>query len=1277
MAAGTLAGDRLVPEGLDDLQLEGPKPVQYEVKSRQGHLGPFRLREAAKHIVDAWVRHSKRFRSDRQLVVVIERGLAGWESAPEDCLTEIPLTRLVAEVDGFGSALAHQVASHKLPSTATEGLKISTTVMVCSWDDLIAEAERHIAGIVNLPSAALVVLRRGLWSMVADAVDTNATVGFKDRVGFDRTGLVDEIKKMAELIDHESIDLVLTQGICSSFERNPTTTGDIYYEGVSTQPSHVSAGLVVPRPDLTSQVMDGLRADQAVLLVGPSGVGKSAVLWTLPFAFPSVLWFRVHRISDDDVPRMVQFLQAQRVSAESPIGLLVDAVGGSEMGGWSRLRQAVAILPGVYLVGSARNEDLFPLGTMADCTNVRVSLDETAAEAIHAGLTRRGATTMPHWREAFEQSNGLTLEFTHLLTQGTRVNDVVDDQIADRIRGGRGLELNILALVSTADRWSVPIPYRELEPAIGAKTTSLRSALEQLVGEHLLTERDGMVTGIHPVRSRAIVDAIHRMPPPELETTVASVLTMLHGSALSRFVYEVLRDEPHLEEAVLQSLRGLVHNDVVRLIDCLHGLELLDFYRQASAWMEIAERQDVPPTHRPFALELATVEIDLPESFPRHIRRAVADMIALPKQSGVRDTLLGMVGLHGLRNELAAATNVETCRRLLRAVGRTSMDCTPLLTTVEPGSPLVETLNKCSLSDLGDCVSAARDVSHDLARAFVDAVGGTEAVINRFRDSDPWIRELQINTDNDDVVAVARFLYISESEQGDAQEQAVRIGRLLLRCLPETMKVDVRAVAPDGHSMTVGGFEYGVSKLLRRYDHHPDAVAWNQERIRLACTLFGASETERLAEAVVMLADAAKLVQDVGNTFVRQPESSDEITALWERRDALDTRGRLLPPKLGTSLFSSEGLGDLTDSLSALITEICDKVLPRLGEPNQRSAVTTYINETILDKFIPAVRSQQWRLLGLEEPPPTLDELSSTLSDIVAVLTEFSAGAASIRNIVSTARNGAPQSALFRAARRSRSKTRQRVRERRKRITTELQSMGMTVDVYWDDNDLLLDRAANFAVTVHVDSLAEWTPLLTELSTRVDGLRVPEEFPILVPILNGKSVLPLAKQLIIQLWPVQDLGQFEDLLPPQLEQRLTKQMIAAHSALQVCSGISVMSGEGEINDQVRLFIERVQGEFSDAIAAIRAMEQDEVTDMLLDWLKESGQQVADEFNGSLEAGMFAASISEKAFEEGSTETGNLAVALMLSLQWDSAPESAHALLALLERSVVESSICPQ
>ena len=896
LASGDLAADRLIPEGFDDLQIEAVDPVQVEVKSRQNRLGPFPVGVAASHIVGAWIRHSARFGTERRLVVVLEQGLAGFDCGPDRILTEIPIAQMVGEVDGLEEVLAARLVAQGQAATALENLKVGTTAIVCSWDDLTTETDRHVGRVVALPPAALRRIGVGLCSMVADAVDANAAATFENRTGLDRASVIDEINKTAELIDLESIEHALTQGICGLVDKEPIASGDAYYEGTSTQPGHVGAGLVVPRPDLLSDVMAGLEMSQAVLLAGPSGVGKSAVLWTLPFARPGVLWLRVHRIAEGDLPHLIRLLHAYGASPGTPVGLLVDAAGRGELEGWSRLRQSVAAVPGTLLVGTARSEDLFSLGELADCTVVKVSLDEKAASTIHAGLARRGATTVPHWREAFEQSRGLTLEFTHLLTHGSRLDRVLADQIAERIRQDRSLELSILARVAVADRWSASVPFEELESAFDSGPTELRTALERLKDEHLLVERDGVLTGVHQIRSRGIVDAIHRTPPPRLDETAVSVVAMLRGPALSRFVYEILREVPSLEALMLGALEGLHHGDVERLAASLRALELLDFYRQASAWAEVADRHDIPLAHRPLVLQFAIAGVELSDIFPDELRNAMDEIAALPEQSATRDVLLRTAGLGRIASELAATTCPDACQRLLRVLRHTSIDWAPLLASLEPDTSLIDTLRNCSVQALGDCVSAARDVSLGLARAFVDATGGSEAVLDRFRNSDPWIRELDIASVDGELVGVAKFLYVSESEQGDARARALEIGQQLLRALPDIEKVDVKPVLPGGRVLEVDGHEYASSGLLRRYDHHPGAVGWNQDRALLAQTLFGVSETERLNEASVLLAEAAHLVRDFGNMFVRSRGPSARATELLERCNALNAKGRDSPP---------------------------------------------------------------------------------------------------------------------------------------------------------------------------------------------------------------------------------------------------------------------------------------------------------------------------------------------------------------------------------------------
>ena len=181
LASGDLAIDHLIPEGLDDLQLDAPEPTQVEVKSRQGRLGRFPVATAAKHIVDAWLRHVDRFSNNRRLIVVLEQGIEGWEHDTEHIVTEIPIARLANEVDGLDSWLHARVASRERASTILDDLKAGTTLLICSWSSISSETERHLAQVVELLPAALRMIGQTLRSMVADAVDLNAQAEFEDR----------------------------------------------------------------------------------------------------------------------------------------------------------------------------------------------------------------------------------------------------------------------------------------------------------------------------------------------------------------------------------------------------------------------------------------------------------------------------------------------------------------------------------------------------------------------------------------------------------------------------------------------------------------------------------------------------------------------------------------------------------------------------------------------------------------------------------------------------------------------------------------------------------------------------------------------------------------------------------------------------------------------------------------------------------------------------------------------------------------------------------------
>ena len=269
---------------------------------------------------------------------------------------------------------------------------------------------------------------------------------------------------------------------------------------------------MVSRPEPTDAVLSGLGSGKSVLVAGPSGVGKSAVVWMAAYVARHVVWYKVDRLREADVEPIIRLVRAAGAGRYGPVGLIVDGVGGDSLTAWDALQRLAAAIPGFLLLGSVREEDVFPLQTFGECVVVRPRLDEELASRIYEALVRRGTTAAAHWQEAFHEANGLTLEFTHLLTQGRRLQDVVKEQVQTRVRNGRDLELAVLAPVSAAYEWGGSLTIRSVTDLVGASQPELRRALSRLIEEHLVTVRDGEVRGLHPLSILGHLNCDSRRP---------------------------------------------------------------------------------------------------------------------------------------------------------------------------------------------------------------------------------------------------------------------------------------------------------------------------------------------------------------------------------------------------------------------------------------------------------------------------------------------------------------------------------------------------------------------------------------------------------------------------------------------------------------------------------------------------------------------------------------------------------------------------------------------
>src|SRR5690606_37976832 len=159
------------------------------------------------------------------------------------------------------------------------------------------------------------------------------------------------------------------------------------------------------------------------------------------------------------------------------------------------------------------------------------------------------------WREPFEQSNGLLLEFTHLVTQGKRLEAVLRDQVRQRLTEHRDDELLILQAVSFASRFGATLSVERLRERTRLTMPSFARAMNRPVEEHAVRWiGEHRIGGLHEIRSRHL-DTLGRetLRADEAQSLQPCGAAIDYGD-LARFVLQALRELPSLQPFLVDVL---------------------------------------------------------------------------------------------------------------------------------------------------------------------------------------------------------------------------------------------------------------------------------------------------------------------------------------------------------------------------------------------------------------------------------------------------------------------------------------------------------------------------------------------------------------------------------------------------------------------------------------------------------------------------------------------------------------------------------------------------
>ena len=246
----------------------------------------------------------------------------------------------------------------------------------------------------------------------------------------------------------------------------------------------------------------------------------------------------------------------------------------------------------MYLLGSIRQEDVNLIGNQSDAAVISIAVDEALAQSVWEKLSDTHLTGWTHWREPFEQSEGLMLEYVHLLNQGRRLAEVIGDQIRLREHEGRVDELAIVRGAAVLSVLGGEVDAGRLSELLDVGPNAANVALKRLIDEHLVREsRPGVLGGLHMLRSQALVDASHDGTVFQTTDTLWKNLPATTGDTLPRVVHSMFANaEAHDESESLRKLADILEksSDVDQWSAILTGLGLASVRQKPSLWRWLA-----------------------------------------------------------------------------------------------------------------------------------------------------------------------------------------------------------------------------------------------------------------------------------------------------------------------------------------------------------------------------------------------------------------------------------------------------------------------------------------------------------------------------------------------------------------------------------------------------------------------------------------------------------------------------------------------------------------
>ncbi|HHI94903.1 MAG TPA: hypothetical protein ENK04_15605 [Gammaproteobacteria bacterium] len=879
-----------------------------------------------------------------------------------------------------------------------------------------------------------------LYKLIADTSFENASVSYSERRRISTSEIERRIFERLEAEDPSAIDQALASGALEPIDFRMPVNERSFYLGVKAKPGHVAAGLVLPRPDNAREVTCRLKDHRHVLIAGPSGAGKSALMWLSASSLASEFrWFQIAaKATANDADSIIRFVRARRPSPISPIGLAFDEVSSANSDLWDVLLRELRGLPEVYVLGSVRTEDIYLIANQSDTQFIQVSLDEKLAESVWMKLKYDGHTTWSHWREPLEQSEGLMLEYVHILTQGSRLAAVIGEQVRQREHENRTDELSIIRCTAELCRHGGEVEVGRLFKLLDMPAERSSLALKRLIDEHLVHEsRPGVLGGLHSLRSKALSDASHDELAYLRTDSLWRGFLSTTAESLPRIVQSVLNEsEGQGDESMLRKLAELLasSDDIERWTAILTGLGLATLERYVVSFISILEGLGVQRAHWSLAsmfFDPSTNVPDMPELEQWQALKGAVEAFRTTPKSDLRSICLEF---------LPKGTTAPACNSLQKA----NLLLSSAVAIADGPSVPINIIpefsgeNEQSIEEVAALLSTAFLVDPNIAESLVNSFGGEEVLSDWFLKQTPWVTRPTIEPDGSHGRTVrANWYLVAVEYQSDPHETIIDICKKLIAIFPTSDAVASDVIDPQGRLIKTGDHAL-VSKNIPR-DNLPSnsRVAWNVAfRHILLARAAGDSLTKYTQHMSQLIPETEKLFRSYTEKWIsgKKIGNANALAAgINKINQEVNSLTYTEPRLVSTSMTTVAKDATADETIGALLTGVLGNLIPRMNK--LASDGSTKGAASFAGSLAAQARDhQQSKIWRTTSAPPLkkLSALANRLDDVSSVLHEMAHddSPSVIQGIMNVAKRASLSKSVHLAAQRCRMQADQRLQKK-------------------------------------------------------------------------------------------------------------------------------------------------------------------------------------------------------------------------------------------------------